>query len=129
MLSIARIITAAVAFLALPGLMNAAHAQDLRLVMIERPGCVYCIVFKRDVAPIYVLSEEGQRAPLVHKDIRALPPEMEFVSRPFVTPTFILINAEGKELDRLTGYPGDEFFWPYISAMIARHAPDAVATH
>ncbi len=99
-------------------------AQELQLLMIERPGCVYCIIFKRDVAPIYHKSPEGQLAPLVHADLRALPEDITFASRPFVTPTFILIDTSGQELERLTGYPGDEFFWPYIHTMITRHLPD-----
>ncbi len=102
--------------LALPG---AASAEGLRLLMVERPGCYYCVVFKRDVAPIYEKSEEGRIAPLVHYDLRHdLPDDVTLASRAHVTPTFILLDADGQEVDRLTGYPGDDFFWPYINRMI-----------
>jgi len=102
----------------LPG---AAAADGLRLVMVERPGCYYCVVFKRDVAPIYEKSEEGRVAPLVHADLRdPWPEDITLQSRAHVTPTFILVDADGHEVDRLTGYPGDDFFWPYISGMIDR---------
>ena len=103
-------------------LMPGALAADgLRLLMVERPGCYYCVVFKRDVAPIYEKAEEGRLAPLVHYDLRnPLPDDITLTSRAHVTPTFILLDADGQELDRLTGYPGDDFFWPYVNGMISR---------
>lgn len=117
-------LAALVSFLAIAGIPAALSAQDLRLLMIERPGCYYCVVFKRDVAPIYHKSPEGQVAPLVHADLRhPLPDGIELASRAHVTPTFILLNGDGQEVDRLTGYPGDDFFWPYVNAMITRALP------
>ncbi|TDW34554.1 hypothetical protein LY39_03337 [Roseinatronobacter bogoriensis subsp. barguzinensis] len=98
----------------------AAQAQDLRLIMVEQAGCYYCRVFNRDIAPIYEKSTEGLAAPLVHVQLRGeLPEGVTLDSRPFVTPTFILIGPDGAEIERLTGFPGEDFFWPYISDMIA----------
>ena len=95
-----------------------AGADGLRLLMVERPGCYYCIVFKRDIAPIYEIAPEGALAPLVHADLRyPLPEGVTLASRAHVTPTFILLDANGQEFDRLIGYRED-FFWPYISQMI-----------
>jgi thioredoxin-related protein len=31
-----------------------------------------------------------------------------------LTPTFILLDDAGKELGRLVGYPGDQFFYPAL---------------
>lgn len=96
------------------------HAQDLRLLMIEQAGCYYCRVFNRDIAPIYESSAEGLAAPLVHAQLRGpLPDGITLASMPFVTPTFILIGPDGHEIERLTGFPGEDFFWPYVSDMIA----------
>ncbi len=121
-------LAALVSFWAVASAPSALSAQDLRLLMIERPGCYYCIVFKRDVAPIYYKSPEGQRAPLVHADLRyPLPDGVTLSSRAHVTPTFVLLNAEGHEVERLTGYPGDDFFWPYVNAMITRALPEGDA--
>lgn len=97
-----------------------AAAQDLQLLMIEQAGCYYCRVFNRDIAPVYETSKEGQIAPLVHAQLRGpLPDGITLSSTPFVTPTFILIGADGVEIERLTGFPGEDFFWPYIGDMIA----------
>jgi hypothetical protein len=98
---------------------DAGRAQDLRLLMIEQTGCYYCRVFNRDMAPIYENSREGKIAPLVHAQLRGpLPDGVTLNSLPFVTPTFILIGPDGTEIERLTGFPGEDFFWSYISDMI-----------
>lgn len=97
-----------------------AAAQELRLLMIEQAGCYYCRVFNRDIAPVYETSKEGQLAPLVHAQLRGpLPEGITLASTPFVTPTFILIGPDGVEIERLTGFPGEDFFWPYIGDMIS----------
>ena len=99
---------------------SAAQAQDLRLLMVEQAGCFYCRVFNRDIAPVYEKSTEGQAAPLVHVQLRGeLPEGVTLDTQPFVTPTFILIGPDGAEIERLTGFPGEDFFWPYVSDMIA----------
>ncbi len=98
----------------------AAQGQELRLLMIEQAGCYYCRVFNRDIAPVYEKTAEGLAAPLVHVELRGeLPEGVTLASRPFVTPTFILIGPDGAEIERLTGFPGEDFFWPYISDMIS----------
>ena len=88
--------------------------------MIEQVGCYICAAFNRDIAPAYRASAEGQVAPLIHADLRGpLPEEIVLASRPSVTPTFILIGADGRETGRLIGFPGEDFFWPFIGEMIA----------
>lgn len=100
--------------------VQAEADNGLRLLMIEQPGCAYCVAFNRDIAPIYKVSDEGAAAPLFHADLRDGPPEgVTLASRPFVTPTFILIGPDGHEVSRLTGFPGEDFFWPYTAQMIA----------
>jgi hypothetical protein len=107
----------------------AAQAQDFRLLMIESDGCPWCRVFNRDIAPIYERSAEGAAAPLVRADLGGpLPDGVTLKSRPYGTPTFILIGPDGVERDRLVGYPGDDFFWGYIGRMFeAAGVPVAAA--
>lgn len=93
-------------------------AQEFRLLMIEQVGCYVCTAFNRDVAPAYHASPEAQIAPLIHADLRGpLPDGVTLVSRPFVTPTFVLLAPDGHEVGRLIGFPGEDFFWPYINEM------------
>lgn len=98
-----------------------AIAQDFRLLMIEQTGCYVCAAFNRDIAPAYAVSPEGAIAPLVHADLRGpLPEGVTLASRPFVTPTFVLLGPDGVEVERLIGFPGEDFFWPYLNEMIDR---------
>ena len=104
------------AFTALP-----ATAQAFRLLMVEQVGCYVCVAFNRDVAPAYLASAENLVAPLEHVDLRGpLPEGVTLASRPFVTPTFILIGPDGAEMERLIGFPGQDFFWSYLNEMIDR---------
>lgn len=108
------IVTVALAFVGQPAL-----SQDLRLLMIEQAGCYVCAAFNRDIAPVYDVSPEGAKAPLIRADLRGpLPEGVTLNARPFVTPTFILLNAAGQETGRLLGFPGEDFFWPFVNEMI-----------
>ena len=102
-----------------------ATAQEFRLLVIEQVGCYVCEAFNRDIAPAYEASPEGEVAPLIHADLRGpLPEGVTLTTRPFVTPTFILLDPQGVEAGRLIGFPGEDFFWPYINQMFdnARNA-------
>lgn len=103
-----------------------AAAQGLRLLMIEQVGCYICAAFNRDVAPAYEASPEGTRAPLIRADLNGpLPDGVTLASRPFVTPTFIVLGADGAERGRMTGFPGEDFFWPYLDALLDAADPGA----
>ncbi len=85
-------------------------ALSAELVMVEQSGCHYCAKWNAEISHIYPKTKEGQRAPLRRVDLRALPDDISFSSKPVFTPTFVLVEA-GKELGRIEGYGGDEFFW------------------
>ena len=122
-----KVLVRGLAAVALMAYAATAQAQEFRLLMIEQVGCYVCAAFNRDVAPAYEASAEGQVAPLVHVDLRGpLPEGVTLASRPFVTPTFVLIGPDGHELERLTGFPGEDFFWPYVNEMFD-HARAALA--
>lgn len=100
-------------------LAGAAAAGPLALVMVEQPGCVYCARWHAEIGPAYPASDEGRTAPLRRVHLREIPPDLRLVSRPVFTPTFILV-AEGAEIGRIEGYPGDQFFWPLLAELLAR---------
>ncbi len=108
-----------VALFVMLGTGSGLAAQELRLLMIEQAGCYYCRVFNRDIAPAYKIAPEGVAAPLEHVQLRGpMPEDVTLKSQPFVTPTFILIGPDGAEIERLTGFPGEDFFWAYVGDMI-----------
>lgn len=94
----------------------------VRLVMVETASCIYCIRWHREVGPAYPLSEQGLRAPLVRRDLGD--PGLSPMRKVVYTPTFILVR-DGVEIDRLTGYPGPDYFWTEVDAMLARLEPVA----
>lgn len=85
--------------------------------MVEQDGCYYCKKWNTEIAEIYPKTEEGQSAPLRRVNLRDLPSEIAFASRPVFTPTFVLVE-EGRELGRIEGYSGDEFFWFFLQRLL-----------
>jgi hypothetical protein len=112
---------AGAAFVA-PVLAPAAGAAEL--VMLERPGCGWCLRWNREIAPVYPKTPEGRLAPLRRVDVTApWPADLAGIPGDRYTPTFIVID-NGVEVARLRGYPGDNFFWPLLEEMLAK-LPDA----
>lgn len=86
--------------------------------MFEQAGCIYCARWNEEVAPEYPLTAEGRLAPLRRIDLRApLPEGLRIEAAPIFTPTFVVV-ADGVESGRLEGYPGEDFFWPMLGAML-----------
>ncbi len=96
--------------------------------MLEQPGCAWCARFDAEIAPAWPKTEEGRRAPLRRVDItREWPADLTAIARERFTPTFVLIDR-GKEIGRIRGYVGDEFFWYRIGELIAL-LPEDDKTH
>lgn len=93
---------------------------QLELLMVERDGCVYCDAWKREIMPQYPLTSEGRTAPLRRVQIDGPWPDgIALARRPFITPTFILLQ-NGKEVGRLEGYAGENYFFPLLDELIAK---------
>ncbi|MEZ5779571.1 MAG: hypothetical protein R3E44_14545 [Paracoccaceae bacterium] len=100
------------------GLAASPVSAEMRLLMVEQEGCVYCAEWNRVIAPIYPKSPEGKAAPLERIHIRGPYPEDAALGpRPAFTPTFILV-ADGREAGRIEGYPGEDFFWGLLANML-----------
>lgn len=119
-----KLLAGAVAVIMGLGLAGGARAADLRLLMFEQPGCQYCAQWDADVAPEYPLTDEGRAAPLERMQLRApLAEGITLVAPPMFTPTFVLLR-DGREVDRIEGYPGEDFFWGLLGQMIAKASDD-----
>lgn len=116
----------ALAILSMLTLWMGAPSAAAELVMIERPGCVWCARFDAEIAPAYPKTEEGQRAPLRRVDItQTWPADLKGIASEHFTPSFILIE-DGQEIGRIRGYPGSEFFWYLLGDILAKlDAPTA----
>ncbi|SEW14439.1 hypothetical protein SAMN05444851_1680 [Aliiroseovarius sediminilitoris] len=103
----------------------APPALAAELVMVEEPGCPWCAKWERELGAIYPKTPEGQFAPLRKVQLHDLrktdgPASLGIVlDRPVMfTPTFLLIE-DGKELARIQGYPGEDFFWGLLDRMLS----------
>ena len=96
-----------------------AAAGERYLLMAEEAGCVWCAKWNEEIGPIYPKTAEGRAAPLRRYDIREGDPDVVFQSRVRFTPTFILVE-DGRELSRIEGYPGEDFFWGLLGMMLNR---------
>ena len=98
--------------------LTSAAWADVALLMAEEPGCIYCARWNEEIAPIYPKTMEGKAAPLRRIDItEPLPTDIVLDRRITFTPTFVLL-IEGREIQRLEGYPGEDFFWGLLEMML-----------
>jgi hypothetical protein len=102
-------------------LLAALPVAGEELVMVEQPGCTYCMEWNATIAPIYPKTSEGKFAPLRRAQLDdGPPPGVEYARAVVFTPTFILID-EGRELARIEGYPGEDFFWGLLGRMLEQN--------
>ena len=101
-------------------LAGGAAATAAELVVLEKAGCPYCVRFEREVGKTYDKTDEGKLAPLKRIDNeKPFPEDYRFVSPDRITPTFVLID-QGREIGRLRGYPGEDFFYAALGTMLAK---------
>lgn len=116
----ARRVARAVAFLVAVFCVQPALAGELRLIMFEKEGCVWCARWHAEIGPAWPNSAEAKVAPMTHVDLHEDLPEDIEIARPVAfTPVFVLID-DGVEVGRVEGYPGDNFFWFLIDELIEK---------
>ena len=111
---------------AVVGIMaQASPASGAELLMFEERGCVWCRRWDAEVGVAYPKTLEGRRAPLHRIDIHAArPPDLALSAPVRATPTFVLVE-DGREIGRITGYPGADFFWGMLEGLMAKLEPEA----
>jgi thioredoxin-related protein len=118
-LAMRRALIAAALLLAAAGLAAPANAAEL--VMFRRAGCPYCAAWDRAIGPIYPKTDIGTRLPLRQVDLDRSPDgKVALVSPVRFTPTFVLVDS-GREVGRLEGYPGEDFFWGLLERLLLQH--------
>ena len=103
-----------------PAAADDALPPSLHLLMIEEEGCGYCARWHREVGPGYPKSDEGRQAPLLTVDRRSAAAGQ--FERIVYTPTFLLVR-DGRELGRIVGYAGSDFFWWQLADLLRKSAP------
>lgn len=99
------------------------RAPAAELLMFEEDWCHWCQKWDDEVGVIYAKTAEGRHLPLRRIDIHgAFPKDVALTSRPQYTPTFILVD-EGREVGRIEGYPGEDFFWGLLGRLLDKLPP------
>jgi hypothetical protein len=105
--------------LSVAGLSGLAGA-DTRLLMLKEDWCDWCARWEEEVGDAYAKTAEGQRAPLLRADIHEpLPEGVTLARRAHFTPTFVLLE-DGREIGRIEGYPGEDFFYGMLGMLLER---------
>jgi hypothetical protein len=99
-----------------PATIELARTQTATLIMVDDPACHYCRRWNKEVGGGYHRTAEGRAAPLkrIGRDSKILSNFAPVI----YTPTFILAQND-RELGRITGYPGQLYFWEELSQMMS----------
>lgn len=97
---------------------SAANRPAVELVMFEQAACEWCDVWNEQVGIVYSKTTEGRRAPLRRLSIHdELPVDVNIKQPVIYTPTFVLVEM-GVEVGRISGYPGEDFFWGMLDQLL-----------
>lgn len=100
----------------------AGPAAAAELVMFESRGCEWCVRWQEEIGPIYPKTPEARCAPLRQVDIHEpRPDDLAAIDGLHYTPTFVVVE-DGREVGRIVGYPGEDFFWARLDAELAKLA-------
>lgn len=95
--------------------------------MFEEAGCSWCERWNNEIGVAYAKTDEGRRAPLRRVDLESpRPDDLASVRAVTFSPTFVVMD-EGRELGRIIGYPGQDFFWPMLQEILSRVPDDKTA--
>lgn len=98
------------------------------LLMFEEPGCPWCRRWHAEVGVAYPKTKEGQRAPLRQVSLSSADGlGVTLVAPVRMFPTFVLVDR-GREIGRITGYPGADFFWGMLTELMTKLDKGATCT-
>ena len=93
--------------LSLPMTNTSAAAE---LLMFESKGCSWCAVWHKEIGAIYPNTSKDKMTPLREVDVHN-PPVSVALSKTVVYSPTIVVAEDSREIGRITGYPGESFFW------------------
>lgn len=94
--------------------------SSAELVMFEEENCEWCETWHEKIGPIYPKTPEGKFAPLRRIDISEnIPKDLAHLRPASFTPTFVVVE-NGKEVSRILGYPGEDFFWGLLEGALKK---------
>ena len=102
------------------GVVAAPAIQAAELIVFHSPDCGWCRVWEREVGIVFPRTAEARVLRLSRVDVAdPLPSRLQNLKRVHYTPTFVVLD-EGREIGRIAGYKGEEFFWWELQEIIQR---------
>ncbi len=110
-------------------LIGSAPATAAQLIMFESGACSWCKKWDAEIAPIYTKTVEARIAPLRRVDLfDERPADLQGLKAVIYTPTFVLMDRS-REIGRIVGYPGEDFFWALLEELMGKLAQDQERRH
>lgn len=104
---------------ALP-VLSQGHAKAAELVMFESEGCEWCEAWDEEIGVVYRKTREAKIIPLRRVDMDSdIPADLSHLDGLMYTPTFVVMK-DGREVGRIIGYPGEDFFWQLLNEIIEK---------
>ena len=95
---------------------NAAPRTEV--VVFEIGGCKYCTAFRDNLGARYLASTTNRAAPMRFVDVGRLDPQSFQLSADINTVPTIVVLQDGREVDRVEGYPLADLLFGMVKARI-----------
>lgn len=94
----------------------------LEVIAVEAPGCGYCNLFRRDVAPAYAASAAAKTAKLRFLDLNDKAIEAIRFAQPISLVPTVVVVKDGVEVARINGYVAPHSFYALIKSVLNEQA-------
>jgi thioredoxin-related protein len=102
---------------------SALAENRFELLVVEVGNCVYCGVFRRDVAPAYTASVRARNIPMRFVDLDAPDVDRLLLTAPIETVPTVLVVENGREVGRIAGYVGPQIFFHALNRLLPGQHP------
>jgi thioredoxin-related protein len=102
---------------------SALPEARFELLVVEIANCIYCGLFRRDVAPTYTASVRARSVPMRFVDINAPDIDALSLTAPIDSVPTVLVIDNGREVGRIAGYVGPEIFFHSLNRLLPAGSP------
>ncbi|MCU0953720.1 MAG: thioredoxin family protein [Hyphomicrobium sp.] len=102
---------------------SALPEARFELLVVETDNCIYCGLFRRDVAPTYTASIRARSVPMRFIDLNAPDIDALSLSAPIESVPTVLVVEQGREVGRIAGYVGPEIFFHSLNTLLPEESP------
>ena len=100
--------------------VTSAFSKGAELIMFEQQGCEWCKVWNEEIGAVLPKTPEGKCATFSRFDIHNPSSDLLKKIKPIIyTPTFVVLE-DGKEVGRVLGYAGEDFFWFQLASQLKK---------